>query len=304
MRSIVFMEVPPRRWMWGDFFFLGLLDRSYRQVRHVCSQNRMSHFIDAINLQTMRDIGVVAEYGHSESLLPHEKAALEMVAGEVRGGTILDIGVGGGRTVRPLRNISNDYLGIDYSPEMVAACKRRYPGVRFSLADARALTNTPDGSIALAVFSCNGISMVSHPDRLRILREVYRVLRPGGTFVFSTYNLNSPEATAGFRFPELSLSANPLRMLVRLGRFTVDTVISLVRRAQHIRHEVRMADYAMVNDRCHNYGVMLYYTTLTNQRCQLEAVGFTGDAVAFDCDGRRISSDTTLDSMALIARKA
>ena len=43
--------------------------------------------------------------------------------------------------------------------------------------------------------------------------------------------------------------------------------------------------------------------TLAQQRRQLEDTGFLPDAVAFDCRGRRIADDTTLDSMALIARK-
>jgi hypothetical protein len=42
---------------------------------------------------------------------------------------------------------------------------------------------------------------------------------------------------------------------------------------------------------------------LAKQRSQLQAVGFDADAHAFDCSGARILDDTTLDSMALIARK-
>src|SRR5688572_4908867 len=85
----------------------------------------MSSQIDAINLVAMRNQDVVEEYALSETLLPHEQQAIDSVADEVRGQPILDIGVGAGRTVGALTQVSSDYLGIDYSAEMVAACRAR-----------------------------------------------------------------------------------------------------------------------------------------------------------------------------------
>ena len=95
----------------------------------------------------------------------------------------------------------------------------------------------------------------------------------------------------------------PARLLVRSARHLKDTAISVVQRWRHVRHEVHTDDYAVINDKCHNHGVMLYYITLAQQRRQLAEAGFAADAVAFDCAGQRIVDDTTLDSMALIARK-
>ena len=264
----------------------------------------MHNPIDRINLRTMRSAAVVAHYdARPDDLLPHERAALDHVAEEVRHGTVLDIGVGAGRTVNALRQVSTAYLGIDYSPEMVAACRVRFPDVQFEHADARTLTSIADASISLAVFSCNGISMVGHEDRLAIMREVHRVLKPAGVFLFTTYNRNSPEASAGFRFPEFHGSTNPARVLVRAMRWAKDTVISLYQRQKHLQHEMHTPDYAVLNDACHNYGVMLYYITLAQQRQQLDAVGFLPNAIAFDALGKPIADDTTLDSMALVARK-
>ena len=263
----------------------------------------MSLAIDAINQRTMRSPEVVTHYTRSSELLPHERAALDSVMDEVRGGAILDIGVGAGRTVQALRDISPNYLGIDYCQEMVDASQARYPGVRFAHADARRLTGIADASIDLAVFSCNGISMVGHADRLLIMKEVQRVLKPGGVFVFTTYNRNSPEATAGFCFPEFEFSPNPARLVVRACRHIKNTALRVHNRLQHIAHEVHEEEYAVLNDRCHHHGVMLYYITLARQRAQLVSEGFEADALAFDCTGARIEGDSTLDSMALVARK-
>jgi SAM-dependent methyltransferase len=186
---------------------------------------------------------------------------------------------------------------------MVAACRDRFPAVRFEHADARRLARVPDASISLAMFSCNGISMVGHEDRLAIMREVHRILKPGGVFLFTTYNRNSPEARAGFRFPDFEPSMNPARLAVRIARHIRDTAVSFYQRQQHIGHEVHTSRYAVLNDFCHNYGVMLYYITLAQQRHQLEDAGFEPNALAFDRKGRPISDDTALDSMALVARK-
>ena len=262
------------------------------------------NIVDRVNLRTMRSSAAVNTYARLDNaMMPSETAVLARLAEEARGKPILDIGVGGGRTVAALKAISNDYLGIDNSPEMVAACKRRFPDTRFELADARKLSALSDESIYLAVFSCNGIGMVSHEDRLQILRQIHRVLQPGGAFVITTHNQNSPAHDAGFQFPQLRLTLNPLRMMVRLSRFLRFTVVAGFNRIRLRRHEVRTAEYSILNDMSHDYNTMLYYISLENQRLQLERAGFSMNAEAYDQDGALITTDSTDVSLALIARK-
>lgn len=263
----------------------------------------MKKVVDAINLRAMRSASAVTHYSRRDDLSPPEQACLDAVAAEARGRPILDIGVGGGRTVKALMSVSSDYLGVDYSEEMVAACRRRFPRARFQHADARDLSGIRSGSIFLAVFSCNGIGMVSHADRSLILRSVHRALQPGGVFIFSTHNQSSSDHSAGFQFPELEMSRNPARALWRAARFAKHTAIRVYNRRRYAKHDLRTAEYSIINDVCHDYGTMLYYITLANQRRQIEELGFAENAAAYDLDGRFITKDTTHNSISMIARK-
>ncbi len=123
---------------------------------------------------------------------PAEPAALVAAAGSVRGTPALDLGVGAGRTVPLLRLLTDDYLGLDYVPEMVGLCRQRHPGADVRLGDARDLSMLGDGSIGFVYFADNGIDAVGHDDRERVLGEVARVLRPGGAFLLSTLNRDGP----------------------------------------------------------------------------------------------------------------
>jgi hypothetical protein len=153
------------------------------------------------------------------------------------------------------------------------------------------------------VFSCNGIGMVDHPGRLRILAEVQRVLRPGGAFLFSAHNRRCSDHDAGFRFPRFDWCADPLRLAVRGARFVSSTIARVRNRRRHLPEEQRLADYSIVNDVCHDYGTLLYYIDLASQRRQLVAAGFRPDAIAFDLAGREIEDDTLDSSILFLVRK-
>jgi SAM-dependent methyltransferase len=246
---------------------------------------------------------VVDGYASKDELSPAESAMVDAVRDEVAGRPILDLGVGGGRTVPALRALSQDYVGIDYSREMVDACRRRFPGVRIEHGDARDLSAFPDGSFRLAVFSCNGLGMLGHDDRQRALREIHRVLDQSGVFVFSTHNRRSREHDAGFQWPPFEPSLNPLRLAARTVRFAMRTVARVGNRASHKPREERAPDYSIINDVCHDYGTLLYYIDLSTQRRHLAQVGFRPDAAAYDLSGNPIDQDTRDNSIGLIARK-
>lgn len=133
---------------------------------------------------------VVAAYEGREELTDVELGLFDRSV--PRGSAIVDLGVGAGRTTAWLverAGAGGSYVGIDVAPRMVDAARRTHPGVDLRVGDAADLTSFDDGSFDVVVFSYNGLDYVAPDDaRHRCLREVHRVLRPGGTFVFSTHD--------------------------------------------------------------------------------------------------------------------
>lgn len=257
---------------------------------------------DSVNRRIMAHRRIVAGYARQAGLSAPEVAALARIAPEARDRPILDVGVGGGRTVAALREVSNDYLGIDYSPVMVEACRRLHEGVRFEHADARDLSHIHDATFFLAVFSCNGLGMVGHGDRLRILRELRRVLTPGGGFLFSTHNRASGDATAGFQLPELEPALNPVRLAVRAGRFVRRVMVRAYNRRRMSKLVEHGDGYSIINDVSHDYGTMLYYVDLRAQRRQLRDAGFSDEVYAWDLAGRPTDETSRDGSITLLVR--
>lgn len=261
--------------------------------------------VDTVNRRTMLSGDGVKTYSWQSDLTPPEQAALDLLAAEIQGQPVLDLGVGGGRTTSHFIERGADYTGLDYSEAMLKISRKKYPSLRLVHGDARSMPQFPDASFAVVFFSCNGIGMVDHEGRLKILREVHRILRPGGAFAFSFHNQNSPEHTEGLQLPPFEFSAHPARLAVRLSRFLYQTALRIVNRLRFSRHDVRLPDYSIINDQCHHYATMLYYISLANQRKQVEAVGFATGSLAFDLSGASIppGGDSTDDSLFLLARK-
>ncbi len=128
-------------------------------------------------------------------LFPPEKTILDELVGNGLGKmSMLDLGVGAGRTTAHFQPFVRRYVGLDYSPPMLEACARRFPdGIpngRFVLGDARDLQVFPSGSFDFVLFSYNGLDSVDAADREAALREIRRVLKDDGWFCFSTHNID------------------------------------------------------------------------------------------------------------------
>jgi SAM-dependent methyltransferase len=243
---------------------------------------------DRINQRTYGRRGVLRQFETASGWLePGERVAIEHAVDAVRGGAILDIGVGGGRTAPLMAELSANYRGIDYTPSMVEVARRRFPNLCFHEMDARRLTFADD-SFDLVTFSYNGIDSVDLAGRLDVLRQVHRVLLPGGYFVFSA--LNRQGSAHGEHWPDFRVfrdaGFSPVRLPRAVARFAQGG-INWLRYRLMVRAD---ADVAIGNVSAHNFGLVTLFTSVGAQLRQLRASGFVVEAI-IEQDGRRIAAD-------------
>ncbi|MDB5309038.1 MAG: Methyltransferase type 11 [Gemmataceae bacterium] len=105
-------------------------------------------------------------------------AALIGLLAPKRGDNVLDLGCGTGHLTARIAAAASTVLGIDSSPEMIAAARTAHPGLRFEVADARALAFTGEFD---AVFSNAVLHWIGDADA--VVRGVARALKRGGRFV-------------------------------------------------------------------------------------------------------------------------
>ncbi len=107
--------------------------------------------------------------------------------------TILDMGCGTGRTTFPLYAMGyQDIKGLDLTPKMIEIAKglNVHFGVEipFEVADVREL-DFEGGVFDVVIFSFNGLmSIPSIEEREKALKEIGRVLKVGGIFIFTTHD--------------------------------------------------------------------------------------------------------------------
>ncbi len=120
-------------------------------------------------------------FAHADYWRSDEEHAVEFF----KPGKLLIGGIGGGRTVAPLLKHGFQITGLDISPEMVAACKKRYPDLDVRLGDLQQ-TEFADETFDSIFLPFHTICYV---DDLEVtLREMRRILKPGGTLVFTMVN--------------------------------------------------------------------------------------------------------------------
>jgi ubiquinone/menaquinone biosynthesis C-methylase UbiE len=100
----------------------------------------------------------------------------------------LDIGCGEGRLTRDLRELRHRVVAIDQSETMIEAARAADPDGDYRVADAVALP-LEDGEADLAIAF---MSLMDMDDMPAALREIARVLEPGGMLIASVVHpLNS-----------------------------------------------------------------------------------------------------------------
>ena len=132
--------------------------------------------------------------------------------------TVLEIGPGMGRWTQFLRMFCEKLIAVELSPRCLEVCRERFgdQGMEYHLGDGRTLGPISDGSVDFA-FSFESLIHTESDDLASYLRELVRVLRPGGVCFLHHSNLGSYKRYYKWvrRFPK------PLRELLQ-GRGLLD----------------------------------------------------------------------------------
>jgi ubiquinone/menaquinone biosynthesis C-methylase UbiE len=235
----------------------------------------LSQDIAQQNQQVYSRPGIVGYYAQLSSLQAAEAQLIANLGAQLSQMAMLDLGVGAGRTTRHFAPRVADYTGIDYSAAMIAACIQTFAGwvthagqpLTWRVGDARALEIFPDQAFDLILFSFNGLDFMTHPERLQVLTDLYRLCRPGGYVCFSSHNLQGIESQFSWR---RQWRWNPLTTYVNLCMSGVwrwcNPGLSLV--------QLQAAPHWVVRDESHNFRLKTYYVRPLEQVRQLLAAGF------------------------------
>lgn len=152
-------------------------------------KEEIRQFFDDMSVGRNETIRASPIISYEQELRAH--TVLELLAVKP-GERVLDIGCGNARDIARIAELGGDVVGVDISAGMVAAARQELErmgksGIALRVGDATSL-DFPDASFDKVLCS----EVIEHiPDAPRALREMHRILKPGGSLVLSTPNRGS-----------------------------------------------------------------------------------------------------------------
>lgn len=164
----------------------------------VDTAKRNKEFYDAEALQ-YDDIRYASNRGRRVNAFHQRVLGTLAELGERKYKDVLEVGCGTGRLLPYFSEHANEVIGVDASPGMLNVARTRIESksisnIRVSEGDALNLS-FPDNSFDL-VYSILVLNLI--PDFTSVFREVRRVMREDGCFIFSVPNLQSIYYPGGY----------------------------------------------------------------------------------------------------------
>lgn len=237
-----------------------------------------------------------------------EMQVLLAIAPDVRGKPVLDIGVGTGRTTPLLRLLTDDYVGIDYVPNMIERARSVLPGNDLRVGDVLDLREFDDGSKSLVLFSYNGLDSIDHESRPVALANMARVTAPGGYLVYSTLNLDSPHPRRmPWTPPQRPLEKGTEGFLLwafRAFRLTVLLPLHIANLRRMRKLSKRGTGWANEPSAGSGWRLILHFTTLAKAKQEVAAAGLTLERV-ITVDGADVTDRDSTEALYfyLVARR-
>ncbi|PGH44980.1 Methyltransferase domain-containing protein [Micromonospora sediminicola] len=136
----------------------------------------------------MTDLGNQSRYWNSTGTSktfghPVDPAWLDGVDRRAR---VLDYGCGYGRLAGLLAEWGFENVeGVDVAPRLVARARERHPGTRFTVLDRPPHLDVPDGGVDVVLLFAVLTCLPDDAAQRALVRELHRVLRPGGRLYLS-----------------------------------------------------------------------------------------------------------------------
>jgi len=234
------------------------------------------------------DLLDTAKYYSSESHLKlldkPEETVIKLFENKLKDMKMLDIGVGGGRTTYHFAGLVKEYIGIDYSENMIKVCKERFKDIHFEVCDVRSMHIFEDNYFDFILFSAGGIDHVPLGDRLKALQEIKRVCKHGGLVGICVHNLQNID-----KLFELEISINPVAMIRNIRRCL------LFRLGNKSKEELREQKCVLINNYENRHKTI--YMKPEEQIKQLTDIGFKNIRVYSHSEGKKLNNKLELDSV-------
>ena len=148
---------------------------------------------------------------------------------------VLEVGCGSGTFTRELATAYKNLVSIDVSEPLLDVARSRYPGCEFQKADIHQ-SSFQDAQFDVVL----GSSVLHHLDWDLALKEIHRILKPGGQIRFSEPNLLNPQ---------IFLQKNVSCLKRRMG----DSPDEYAFTAGQIRRSLQRAGFLKINVRSYEF---------------------------------------------------